>query len=331
MIGRRRALNGGCISNTVDAEEDPDLCPTFDLPSYTLPIAVAIFWCLRQILGADPRVSCERAFSELMRVLTHVECSLTDTVVTPEEITRMRARYLALPRAQRTVSIDVLEALVKFYTEIAARMEADEAHTGVRPKSSWTVGRKSPGRLRDCTRSILEHVRNPQMTRGGMVDVQGLIAVKWMGVWCVASILHYVLDVPVYVPGDSRVCSNAKRCDGLVAAVRAFRDRPSDKAIRCEDLDAYLLTKYGSERAMCTNPRRRKRKRGCDETTRCDACVACLMMGEPLRIVYVCLNTPNVLPATIEATLAVADALIRPRIHQIHPRIVLTSGGGAHG
>ena len=271
-------------------------------PSHTLPILVAIYWCLRQLLGADPRVPCALGLTKLVRVLTYAECALAGTTVTPEAMAALRARYLALPRAERTVSIPVLEAVVDLYTEAAKRVAETEARTGIRPKSEWTVGRKGPAQLRDYTGALLAHVRS-KASVGDTVDVPGLISVHGLGVWCVTSILHYVLDLPVYVPGDSRVGANARRCTPLAEAVRAFTGRAANKKLRNEDVDAYLLATFRRDVAPCTKARwKRKRGGGAPVLVRCQTCVACLTMGEALRRMYECLNTPKVSPATVEAT-----------------------------
>lgn len=271
-------------------------------PTHTLPILVAIYWCLRQLLGADPRVPCALGLTKLVRVLTYAECALAGTTVTPEAMAALRARYLALPRAERTVSMPVLEAVVDLYAEEAKRVAETEALTGVRPKSEWTVGRKGPAQLRDYTGALLAHVRS-KASVGDTVDVPGLLAVHGLGVWCVTSILHYVLDLPVYVPGDSRVGANARRCTPLAEAVRAFTGRAANKKLRNEDVDAYLLATFRRDVAPCAKARwKRKRGGGAPVLVRCQTCVACLMMGEALRRMYECLNTPKVSPAVVEAT-----------------------------
>ena len=270
--------------------------------THTLPTPVAIYWCLRQLLGADPRMPCALGLTKLVCVLTYAECTLAATTVTPEAMVALRARYMALPRAERTVSIPVLEAVVDLYAAEAKRVAETEALTGVRPKSEWTVGRKGPAQLRDYTGALLAHVRSKAGV-GDTVDVPGLLAVHGLGVWCVTSILHYVLDLPVYVPGDSRVGANARRCMPLAEAVRTYTNRAANKKFRNEDVDAYLLATFGGDRAPCPKPRRkRKRGGGVPVQMRCHACVACLTMGEALRRMYECLNTPKVSPAVVEAT-----------------------------
>ena len=301
------------------------------------------YWCLRQVKGADPNVPCEVAFDKHVFVIAaaeHVvacappegdgvlECALG---VPKETVAAVRARYLKLPRAERGVSVGVLEAIVRIYAEEAARVAREEARTGVRPKSAWTVGRKGPARLHHFTKALLDHVRDADT-----VDVLGLRAVAGMGPWCVASILRYVLDLPIYVPGDSRVGSAVRRCEKATATTtttsnQAATARPNATALRNESVDAYLLDTFdGGERAPCAKPPRRKRKRedggapdattasllrntkhaktlaaavrGHTPSNRCRACVACLTMGPTLRVVYECLNTSKVAPETVEAT-----------------------------
>jgi hypothetical protein len=315
-----------------------------------LPALVAAYWCLRQVKGADPNVPCEVAFDKHVFVIAaaeHVvacappegdgvlECALA---VPKETVAAVRARYLKLPRAERAVSVGVLEAIVRIYAEEAARVAGEEVRTGVRPKSAWTVGRKGPARLHHFTKALLDHVRDADT-----VDVLGLRAVAGMGPWCVASILRYVLELPIYVPGDSRVGSAVRRCEKATTTTtttttttnQAATARPTATAtaLRNECVDAYLLDTFDDgERAPCAKPPRRKRKRkredgdapgattatllrntkhtktlaaavrGHTPSNRCRACIACLTMGPTLRVVYECLNTSKVAPETAEAT-----------------------------
>ena len=225
---------------------------------YRLKKENATYWLIRQIVGADPRVSTERAI-EYMKKLLRIYQNEEDV---NDEMSK--------PRQERTIT---KHGLLKIIQHLQATDESQ--------KRTWTIGRKSPRKLAEYFESVLSYVHVSQTsTDDDTISLKNCDEIKGIGTWCKFSILHHILNVPVYVPGDSRVYKNGLKSKSLRELLG------SDNTMN--DFDCMLCERFGVVNSVsCKCIKGTKRKRG-------RWCVECTKLTPELHILYEQFNQKNI-------------------------------------
>lgn len=224
--------------------------------STKLAVDVARFWTLRQMLGADPKVSKSKA-SEAIFAAMNLSTS-------KEDLDCMKAK----PRKERRMSKRQMDVFI------------DKLRGEVGQKSSWTIGRKNPAIQLEYILSLEAFLQNDAVTTPDgepMVNILDLRKVKGVGPWVQFSIMHHVLDLDYMVPRDSRVMRNALRCAPIKAALGENH--------KVEDVDDFLIRKFGDPGGDPCASKCKKRKGNCYK---------CLRMTPDLKLWYSTLNLEKV-------------------------------------
>lgn len=213
----------------------------------------AAYWLMRQIIGADPRVSVHRARDFMMQLL----CVYQTEDSAKEEMSNAPL--------QRTIPMLALSQIIEKLR--LAHSSKDEE------RKKWTIGRKGPHRLAEYATSVFEYVQAAPCEMMSIQDCDD--KVKGIGPWSKFSILHHVVRAPVYVPGDSRVYRNALKS---VSLVTMLGETPTQ-----DQVDYLLCSRFGNlDKAKCKHvSKKRKRHRWCEE---------CASLTPKLRVVYETLN-----------------------------------------
>ena len=198
--------------------------------TFLLPTDVAVFWVLQHVFNSDPRVSVDTAKRALRKVMElHMSAETIEVVFSASRPLRSLHREVVVTYRD-TLAIEV------------KRMEANRSlHPGAPIKSPWTVGRKNPTKLLRCVDELLDFTAGQSQ-----VDVRKLDKIFLVGDWCKRSIMHHIMKINVYVPGDDRVRRNALKVPGLVQLV--------GRQANCRRIDDALENLFGHQQ-------QKKRKR----------------------------------------------------------------------